>query len=90
MVQLVERAAYRDTTNEITPEDIGLLNHGQIDSGHGTFSERVDAYKERLIRDALEQSSGNQAKAARALGLTYDQFRHDYRKYRQDADRLEK
>ncbi len=87
---LIERAAYRDTTNEITPEDIGLLNHGHVDSGHGTFSERVDAYTERLIREALEQSDGNQAKAARGLGLTYDQFRHYYRKLRQAADRLGK
>jgi DNA-binding NtrC family response regulator len=79
---LIERAAYRDTTNEITPEDIGLLNHGHADSDQGTFSDRVDAFRERLIRDALEQAGGNQARAARSLGLTYDQFRHYFRKYR--------
>ncbi len=32
---LIERTAYRDTTNEITPEDIGLLHRPQRQAGRG-------------------------------------------------------
>jgi len=84
---LIERAAYRDTTNEITAGDIGLLHHPRTGGGQGTFSDRVKAYKEHLIVDALAEAGGNQARAARSLGLTYDQFRHYYRKIRQGTGR---
>jgi len=77
---LIERAAYRDTTNEITPEDIDLPENGSRFPARGTFTERVDAYKERLILDALRDAKGNQAEAARRLGLTYHKFRYHYRK----------
>ena len=60
---IIERAAYRDTTNEIT------------------FEEQVEAFKERLITDALHGSGGNQAAAARSLGLSYHQFRYYHKKY---------
>jgi DNA-binding NtrC family response regulator len=79
---LIERAAYRDTTNEITPEDIDLPASPTREPTHGGFTERVDAFKERLIREALQEAGGNQAEAARRLGLSYDQFRHHYRKLR--------
>lgn len=75
---IIERAAYRDTTNEITPEDIGMLA-GEKVMGEGTFREKVDAFRRQLIDDAMARSGGNQAEAARLLGLTYDQFRHYYR-----------
>lgn len=35
----------------------------------------------RQILDALAQCGGKQSKAAERLGLSYDQFRHYYRKY---------
>ena len=78
---IIERAAYRDTTNEITPEDIGMLPRPKPVAGRGGFKERVEEFSRELIADALEASGGNQAKAARELGLTYDQFRHYRRKY---------
>jgi DNA-binding NtrC family response regulator len=77
---LIERAAYRDTTNEITPEDIDLPPPESLEPATGGFTERVDAYKARLILAALDRANGNQAAAARRLGLTYHQFRHHYRK----------
>jgi DNA-binding NtrC family response regulator len=77
---IIERAAYRDTTNEITPNDIGMLATGEL-IGEGSFRERVDAFSRRLIADALSQSDGNQAAAARQLGLSYHQFRYYYGKY---------
>ena len=78
---IIERAAYRDTTNEITPEDIGMLAEEFEAMAHGTYQERVDAYSRRLIDDALRRSAGNQAQAARSLGLTYDQYRYYLKKF---------
>lgn len=77
---IIERAAYRDTTNEITLEDVGLLPDAPADSG-GTFVDQMNALACRLLTRALAEAGGNQAAAARALGLTYDQFRHHRRKH---------
>ena len=78
---IIERAAYRDTTSEITPEDIGLLSDASVDIPGGTFDERVETFRKRLIHEALDQSGGNQAAAARLLGLSYHQFRYYHGKY---------
>jgi transcriptional regulator with GAF, ATPase, and Fis domain len=78
---IIERAAYRDTTNEITAEDIGLLPDKEVVVPGNTFYERVEAFKEHMIRDALTLSGGNQAKAARSIGLSYHQYRYYLNKY---------
>jgi transcriptional regulator with GAF, ATPase, and Fis domain len=78
---IIERAAYRDTTNEITPEDIGLLPRAQPAPDGGSFSEQVATFSRQLLERALAASAGNQAEAARRLGLSYDQLRHYRRKY---------
>ena len=66
---------------EITPEDIGMLSE-QVPVVIGdTFYEKVEGYKEQLVREALEKASGNQAKAARMTGLSYHQYRYYLRKY---------
>jgi hypothetical protein len=77
---IVERAAYRDTTREINLEDLALPVAGATHSG--TFRERVEGFERQLIRDALGASAGNQADAARRLGLAYHRFRYYARKYR--------
>jgi DNA-binding NtrC family response regulator len=79
---VIERAAYRDTTNEITPEDIGMLPKTETSIATGNMEEKVEAFRKRLIADALEEAGGNQAKAARALGISYHQFRYYRKKYR--------
>jgi DNA-binding NtrC family response regulator len=78
---LIERAAYRDTGDEITPNDLGLPIQCSPAEGEGTFFERLDALGSRLIAAALERAHGNQAQAARDLGLSYHQFRYYLRKY---------
>ena len=80
---IIERAAYRDTTNEITGEDIGLLPPAVPcdDESAGTFEERAAAYERRLLADALAAAKGNQAQAARALGLPYHRLRYLLRKH---------
>ncbi|MHC4915036.1 MAG: sigma-54-dependent transcriptional regulator [Planctomycetota bacterium] len=78
---IIERAAYRDVTNEITPEDIGLLpEHAAEPEGDG-FEEMVENFRKRLVLDALNAAGGNGAAAARALGLSYHQFRYYLKKY---------
>ena len=53
-----------------TPEPIG-----------GGFAQRVRAFEKTLLSNALKDADGNQRAAADRLGMTYDQFRHYYRKY---------
>ena len=81
---IIERAAYRDTTNEINPEDIGMLpRNGHMPSPTGGgFVELVEQFQKRLIEDAVKKSNGNQAAAARTLGLSYHQFRYYYGKFK--------
>jgi psp operon transcriptional activator len=47
------------------------------------FDEAVQELKIRLLRKALAATRHNQIKAARKLGLSYDQFRGLYRKYKE-------
>ncbi len=47
----------------------------------GTFDQKVRAFEKALLLNALKDVDGNQRAAARQLGMTYDQFRHYYRKY---------
>jgi transcriptional regulator with GAF, ATPase, and Fis domain len=77
---IVERAAYRDTTREINLEDLALP--AVVAPHAGTFRERVEGFERQLIRDALSASGGNQADAARRVGLAYHRFRYYARKYR--------
>ncbi|MCP4206983.1 MAG: two-component system response regulator, partial [Shimia sp.] len=76
---IIERAVYRDSTNEICPEDIGLLDQAILPAaavGTGGFQEQVEEFKRRLILDAFNKADRNQAQAARLLGLSYHQLRY--------------
>jgi DNA-binding NtrC family response regulator len=83
---IIERAAYVDTTDEITPADLGLLGDDELTRRVGSFEERLSAFRRRLLIDALKQSGGNQAAAARELGLSYHQFRYYYKAYAETDD----
>ncbi len=73
---IIERAVYRDTTAVLTPEDLGLNEPARARPASGTFKERIEAFERELIEGALEEAGGNQAEAARRLGLSYHQFRY--------------
>jgi DNA-binding NtrC family response regulator len=73
---IIERAAYRDVGRQIAPADLELSPRDEPASMTGTFHERLDALAKRMIRDALQRAGGNQAQAARDLGLSYHQFRY--------------
>lgn len=79
---IIERAAYRDTDAEISPAELGLPPADETPLGiGGGFEERVEAFQRRLIADALAKTEGNQAAAARLLGLSYHQFRYYHGKF---------
>jgi DNA-binding NtrC family response regulator len=75
----VERAAYHDTTEEIGVDDLGIpVQPGRVRGG--TFEGKMEALERQLVSDAMRRAQGNQAEAARLLGLSYHQFRYYYRK----------
>lgn len=78
---VIERAVYRETHDEITPGDLGLVSPDSLLHRTGSFRDKVDAFSRQLLTDALKQTAGNQAEAARQLGLSYHQFRYYYGKY---------
>jgi DNA-binding NtrC family response regulator len=79
---IIERAAYRDTGSEITLEDLGLILEDEPAARRGGLHEKMESYRRRLIAEAMKDAGGNQARAARLLGLSYNQFRYYYRKRR--------
>jgi psp operon transcriptional activator len=48
------------------------------------FKKAVRIFEIKLIREALIGARYNQKKVARQLGLSYDQFRGVYRKYKKE------
>ena len=78
---IIERAVYRDTTDEITPDDLGLTRAPTAPHNGGLFRERMAALECELVASALRDTHNNQAEAARALGLKYHQLRYLMKKY---------
>ncbi|MCB1049936.1 MAG: sigma-54-dependent Fis family transcriptional regulator [Acidobacteria bacterium] len=74
---LIERAAYRDNQLQIDADALGLPDPS--DEPGGPFFQRLDRLKRQMLLDALKTTGGNQAAAARILGLSYHQFRYFYK-----------
>jgi len=55
-------------------------------SGEG-FEAQIQAFELGLLRRSLNETSWNQRDAANQLKLSYDQFRHLYRKYRLNREK---
>jgi DNA-binding NtrC family response regulator len=66
---------------EDLPPEISIGGPQTAVSGRGSFQEELEAFELGLIRRALTDSGWSQRKAAEALELSYDQFRHFYRKH---------
>lgn len=77
---MVERLYIFTDTEIIRPNDLPEVIIGKLDTGK-SFSDRVEQFKKRLIEETMEECNGNQRAAARQLQMSYDQFRHYYRKY---------
>ena len=78
---MIERAACRDVDGEITAEDLGLREPVDASTQTGSFSDKLHQYARRLLVEALRRSDGNQAQAAREMGLSYHRFRYYLKKY---------
>ena len=84
---VIERAAYRAESEELGVDDLQAALPATRDGGNakvevGDFEVQVAGFESRLALQALEDHDWNQKDAAETLGLTYDQFRHLYRKYK--------
>lgn len=70
----IEGAAYRAQYHgrahiEVSDINLGLSSRSEGQVEGSTFHERVDAFKMKVIREALDRNGGNQVKAAAELGL---------------------
>ena len=72
---IIERAAYRDTTQEINLEDLALPT-ALPSPEDGSFEGQVEAFRRAVLQQALRAAGGNRAEAARRLGLAYHRFRY--------------
>ncbi|MCA9667669.1 MAG: sigma-54-dependent Fis family transcriptional regulator [Myxococcales bacterium] len=84
---VVERAAYAaegDVLGAAEVEAALPTGGGPVVSAsadEGDFTTQIEGFERRLLTDALGRTEWNQKEAAALLGLSYDQFRHLYRKY---------
>jgi len=69
---LIERGVVLAEGNEILPENLSLLPEtGPSGENHfgKPYHDAVRSYQKQVIRDALQESGGNQARTAELLGL---------------------
>ena len=84
---IIERAVVLTREKIITLNDLPINIKGFKEeksiamSGEGTLTEQVEALEKQLIYDALQESSGNQTKAGKLLGLTERNLRYKLKKY---------
>ena len=85
MKNVIERAAAAVAGDSIEAEHLELRAGGEGPAA-GSFAEQVRAFERALIREALESADFQQSRAAEILHMSYDQFRHYYRKYRDEIE----
>jgi DNA-binding NtrC family response regulator len=80
---VIERLYISDEDGTIHASELPM-EITSVEPIRGNFYERVRAYEINLLLTALKDCEGNQRAAAEKLGMTYDQFRHFYKKYQLD------
>ena len=78
---MIERLYISDEDGTIHASELPL-EVTSVEPIRGNFHEKVRAYEKTLLITALKDCDGNQRQAAQRLGMTYDQFRHFYKKYK--------
>ena len=73
----------QESATESENAEMTTRNGAQKDFLSRPFSEAVEELKIIFLKKALKESKFNQKKAAKKLGLTYDQFRGLYRKHKE-------
>ena len=85
-----ERAACVARGTEIEPDDLPpevsqqASQSSELSDG---FESQVQSFELSLLRRILDKVSWNQREAAKQLKLSYDQFRHLYRKYKLNKEK---
>jgi psp operon transcriptional activator len=77
---VVERLLLQPGEDLVLTSDLPLEITAAAPAGK-TFNEKVEAFKKHLVLSAWLDSGKNQKKAADKLGISYDQFRHYFRKF---------
>jgi DNA-binding NtrC family response regulator len=77
---IVERVYVYGSSSIIKPTDLPQAISGTVVAGD-SFHEQVENFKKQLIMNKLADCNNNQRESARQLKMTYDQFRHFYKKY---------
>ncbi len=77
---MIERLYISDEDGTIHASELPM-EVTTVEPIRGNFYEKVKAYEVTLLVTALKDTKGNQKVAAERLGMTYDQFRHFYKKY---------
>lgn len=77
---ITERLACRYSDKTVKKSDLPTEIF-EIEFEGKTFEEKIANFEKSLIIEGLDRCNGVQKKAAEYLGLTYDQFRHYYKKY---------
>ena len=77
---IIERLYISDEDGTIHASELPL-EITSVDPIRGNFYDKVKAYEKTLLLNALKDNNGNQRAAAENLGMSYDQFRHFYKKY---------
>ncbi len=77
---IVERLYISDKDGIINASELPL-EITSVEPLEGTFYSKTRAFQKSILLNTLKDCLGNQREAAEKLGMTYDQFRHYYKKY---------
>ena len=78
---IIERIYISDEDGTINASELPI-EITSVEPIRGNFYEKVRAYEINLLLNSLKDFDGNQRAAAENLGMSYDQFRHFYKKYK--------
>lgn len=85
---IVERALYSANGDHVEKEEMAAaiprVQKAQrfTDDEAQPLPKRVEAFERQICLEALQETKFNQKEAAEKLGITYDQFRQRYKKYK--------
>ncbi|HSG31481.1 MAG TPA: sigma 54-interacting transcriptional regulator [Thermodesulfobacteriota bacterium] len=77
---IVERLYISDIDGVICASELPI-EITSLEPLDGSFYGRTKAFKKTILLTTLKDCLGNQREAAAKLGMTYDQFRHYYKKF---------
>ncbi len=75
----IERLYLYSINSVIQMDELPVALHGQKVEGEG-FHGKVESFQRSLLMESLEASGHNQKAAADKLNMSYDQFRHYFKK----------